>query len=173
MFSSEGNRTHHADLTKHGQKNSGPRSKFFPPSTGVVNRPMLSQKSDAPDLSRTQSDALGAQKPKSESCENQKAKAATRAVIFLQESSLKAPLRRALSDCDAPVHEPCKRWTDGYQSARSAGVGCGTCWGLIGSTEGIQHSPHVRDFFEGVAGWAHPDGGIVLNWLRAVGPGCT
>ena len=32
----------------------------------------------------------------------------------------------------------------------------GPVGGLIGSTEGIQHSPHVRDLFEGVAGWIHP-----------------
>ena len=29
MFSDEGNRTHHADLTKHGQKNSGSQIEFF------------------------------------------------------------------------------------------------------------------------------------------------
>ena len=33
-----------------------------------------------------------------------------------------------------------------------------------------QASPSQR-LFEGVAGRAHPGGGIVLNWLRAVGPG--
>ena len=31
----------------------------------------------------------------------------------------------------------------------------------------------VRDLFEVSQGGHAPSGGIVLNWLRAVGPGCT